>query len=206
MATGQLNPDFITRRRGAVRELRLRPGCREDVTDAQRSAFTRCPVPGGCVGAWGARAGGLTTALQGWEPGTERSSLFHLGRTGLAASRGDVSGVLSLPLPPGVVESAALVVWLRRQISQKAFLFTDPQQVTEVVGARPLVIVGFFQVPASGGGRGFLPGVGGLMCLGRAWGDFRARSPFFQPAGFPGGGGSGRETETDACTELISTG
>ncbi|KAF6272446.1 protein disulfide isomerase like, testis expressed [Rhinolophus ferrumequinum] len=45
----------------------------------------------------------------------------------------------------GVVESAALVVWLRRQISQKAFLFTDIQQVVEFVKARPLVIVGFFQ-------------------------------------------------------------
>ncbi|XP_016078161.1 PREDICTED: protein disulfide-isomerase-like protein of the testis [Miniopterus natalensis] len=45
----------------------------------------------------------------------------------------------------GVVESAALVVWLRRQISDKAFLFTDTQQVVEFVKARPLVIIGFFQ-------------------------------------------------------------
>ncbi|XP_024416072.2 protein disulfide-isomerase-like protein of the testis [Desmodus rotundus] len=45
----------------------------------------------------------------------------------------------------GVIESAALVVWLRRQISQKAFLFTDTQQVVEFVKARPLVIIGFFQ-------------------------------------------------------------
>ncbi|ELK29025.1 Protein disulfide-isomerase-like protein of the testis [Myotis davidii] len=45
----------------------------------------------------------------------------------------------------GVVESAALVVWLRRQISEKAFLFTDIHQVTEFVKARPLVIIGFFQ-------------------------------------------------------------
>ncbi|XP_039741428.1 protein disulfide-isomerase-like protein of the testis [Pteropus medius] len=45
----------------------------------------------------------------------------------------------------GVVESAALVVWLRRQISQKAFLFTDTQQVTDFVKSRPLVIIGFFQ-------------------------------------------------------------
>uniref|UniRef100_A0A3Q2LUJ9 Protein disulfide-isomerase-like protein of the testis n=1 Tax=Equus caballus TaxID=9796 RepID=A0A3Q2LUJ9_HORSE len=45
----------------------------------------------------------------------------------------------------GVVESTALVVWLRRQISQKAFLFTDTQQVVEFVKSRPLVIVGFFQ-------------------------------------------------------------
>ncbi|XP_019505365.1 PREDICTED: protein disulfide-isomerase-like protein of the testis, partial [Hipposideros armiger] len=45
----------------------------------------------------------------------------------------------------GVVESAALVVWLRRQISQKAFLFTDTQRVVEFVKARPLVIIGFFQ-------------------------------------------------------------
>ncbi|XP_058426565.1 protein disulfide-isomerase-like protein of the testis [Diceros bicornis minor] len=45
----------------------------------------------------------------------------------------------------GVVESAALVVWLRRQISQKAFLFTDTQQVLEFVKSRPLVVIGFFQ-------------------------------------------------------------
>ncbi|XP_054433194.1 protein disulfide-isomerase-like protein of the testis [Pteronotus mesoamericanus] len=45
----------------------------------------------------------------------------------------------------GVIESAALVVWLRRQISQKAFLFTDTQQVVEFMKARPLVIIGFFQ-------------------------------------------------------------
>uniref|UniRef100_A0A9L0ISL7 Thioredoxin domain-containing protein n=1 Tax=Equus asinus TaxID=9793 RepID=A0A9L0ISL7_EQUAS len=45
----------------------------------------------------------------------------------------------------GVVESTALVVWLRRQISQKAFLFTDTQQVVEFVKSRPLVIIGFFQ-------------------------------------------------------------
>ncbi|XP_008056948.1 protein disulfide-isomerase-like protein of the testis [Carlito syrichta] len=45
----------------------------------------------------------------------------------------------------GVVESAALVVWLRRQISQKAFLFNSSQEVAEFVTARPLVIMGFFQ-------------------------------------------------------------
>nr|XP_039334414.1 protein disulfide-isomerase-like protein of the testis isoform X2 [Saimiri boliviensis boliviensis] len=45
----------------------------------------------------------------------------------------------------GVVESTALVVWLRRQISQKAFLFNNSQQVAEFVTARPLVIIGFFQ-------------------------------------------------------------
>ncbi|KAK1344412.1 hypothetical protein QTO34_013106 [Cnephaeus nilssonii] len=45
----------------------------------------------------------------------------------------------------GVVESAALVVWLRRQISEKVFLFTDIHQVAEFVKARPLVIIGFFQ-------------------------------------------------------------
>ncbi|XP_042522573.1 protein disulfide-isomerase-like protein of the testis [Dipodomys spectabilis] len=45
----------------------------------------------------------------------------------------------------GVVESAALVVWLRRQISQKAFLFNSSQQVADFVKSRPLVIVGFFQ-------------------------------------------------------------
>ncbi|KAF6126334.1 protein disulfide isomerase like, testis expressed [Phyllostomus discolor] len=53
----------------------------------------------------------------------------------------------------GVIESAALVVWLRRQISQKAFLFTDTQQVVEFVKARPLVIIGFFEVLSSRGGR-----------------------------------------------------
>ncbi|KAM8777376.1 protein disulfide-isomerase-like protein of the testis [Rhynchonycteris naso] len=45
----------------------------------------------------------------------------------------------------GVVEAAALVVWLRRQISQHAVLFTDTQQVVEFVKARPLVLIGFFQ-------------------------------------------------------------
>nr|XP_058142338.1 protein disulfide-isomerase-like protein of the testis isoform X2 [Dasypus novemcinctus] len=45
----------------------------------------------------------------------------------------------------GVVESAALVVWLRRQISQKAFLFTNTKQMVEFVESRPLVIIGFFQ-------------------------------------------------------------
>ncbi|XP_040829866.1 protein disulfide-isomerase-like protein of the testis [Ochotona curzoniae] len=45
----------------------------------------------------------------------------------------------------GVVESTALVVWLRRQISQKAFLFNNSQQVAEFVTSRPLVIIGFFQ-------------------------------------------------------------
>ncbi|XP_025772676.1 protein disulfide-isomerase-like protein of the testis [Puma concolor] len=45
----------------------------------------------------------------------------------------------------GVVESTALVVWLRRQISQKAFLFNNTQQVLDFVKSRPLVIIGFFQ-------------------------------------------------------------
>ncbi|XP_020035647.1 protein disulfide-isomerase-like protein of the testis [Castor canadensis] len=45
----------------------------------------------------------------------------------------------------GVVESTALVVWLRRQISQKAFLFNNTQQVADFVKSRPLVIIGFFQ-------------------------------------------------------------
>ncbi|XP_062956964.1 protein disulfide-isomerase-like protein of the testis [Cynocephalus volans] len=45
----------------------------------------------------------------------------------------------------GVVESTALVVWLRRQIGQKAFLFNNSQQVVEFVKSRPLVIIGFFQ-------------------------------------------------------------
>uniref|UniRef100_A0A8C4MCL5 Protein disulfide-isomerase-like protein of the testis n=1 Tax=Equus asinus TaxID=9793 RepID=A0A8C4MCL5_EQUAS len=43
----------------------------------------------------------------------------------------------------GVVESTALVVWLRRQISQKAFLFTDTQQVVEFVKSRLLSGIGF---------------------------------------------------------------
>lgn len=45
----------------------------------------------------------------------------------------------------GVVESAALVVWLRRQISQKAVLCNNTQQVMEFVNSRPLTIMGFFQ-------------------------------------------------------------
>ncbi|XP_023560141.1 protein disulfide-isomerase-like protein of the testis [Octodon degus] len=45
----------------------------------------------------------------------------------------------------GVVESAALVVWLRRQISQKAFLFNNSLQVANFVQSRPVVIIGFFQ-------------------------------------------------------------
>ncbi|XP_007516651.1 protein disulfide-isomerase-like protein of the testis isoform X2 [Erinaceus europaeus] len=45
----------------------------------------------------------------------------------------------------GVVESAALVVWLRRQISQKVFLFNESQQLVDFVRSRPLAIIGFFQ-------------------------------------------------------------
>uniref|UniRef100_A0A8D1MYU9 Protein disulfide-isomerase-like protein of the testis n=1 Tax=Sus scrofa TaxID=9823 RepID=A0A8D1MYU9_PIG len=45
----------------------------------------------------------------------------------------------------GVVESTALVVWLRRQISQKAFLFNNTGDILEFVNSRPLVIMGFFQ-------------------------------------------------------------
>ncbi|XP_005391183.1 PREDICTED: protein disulfide-isomerase-like protein of the testis [Chinchilla lanigera] len=45
----------------------------------------------------------------------------------------------------GVVESAALVVWLRRQISQKAFLFNESRQLVDFVNSRPVVIIGFFQ-------------------------------------------------------------
>ncbi|XP_062036449.1 protein disulfide-isomerase-like protein of the testis [Lepus europaeus] len=45
----------------------------------------------------------------------------------------------------GVAESTALVVWLRRQISQKAFLFNNSQQVADFVSSRPLVIIGFFE-------------------------------------------------------------
>uniref|UniRef100_A0A8C5KT11 Protein disulfide-isomerase-like protein of the testis n=1 Tax=Jaculus jaculus TaxID=51337 RepID=A0A8C5KT11_JACJA len=45
----------------------------------------------------------------------------------------------------GVVESAALVVWLRRQISGKAFLFNNSQELADCVKSRPLVIIGFFQ-------------------------------------------------------------
>lgn len=54
-----------------------------------------------------------------------------------------------------MVESAALVVWLRRQISEKVFLFTDIHQVAEFVKARPLVIIGFFQVLSSRVGVAF---------------------------------------------------
>lgn len=102
--------------------------------------------------------GGPAAALQGWGPQAKRLSVLPLGEAGLAASRGHSGGLRAPPLPPGVVESAALVVWLRRQISQKAFLFTDARQVLEAAGARPLLIVGFFQVPAAGGGVG-RPGV-----------------------------------------------
>ncbi|MXQ90029.1 hypothetical protein E5288_WYG013915 [Bos mutus] len=52
---------------------------------------------------------------------------------------------LIVPLSPGVVESTALVVWLRRQISQKAFLFSNSNEIAEFVNSRPLVIIGFFQ-------------------------------------------------------------
>uniref|UniRef100_A0A8D2DXG1 Protein disulfide-isomerase-like protein of the testis n=1 Tax=Sciurus vulgaris TaxID=55149 RepID=A0A8D2DXG1_SCIVU len=45
----------------------------------------------------------------------------------------------------GVVESTALVVWLRRQISQRAFLFNTSSDLADFVSIRPLVIVGFFQ-------------------------------------------------------------
>ncbi|XP_028620123.1 protein disulfide-isomerase-like protein of the testis isoform X1 [Grammomys surdaster] len=44
-----------------------------------------------------------------------------------------------------VVESTALVVWLRRQISKKALLFNNSDEVADFVKSRPLVIVGFFQ-------------------------------------------------------------
>ncbi|OBS60190.1 hypothetical protein A6R68_08670, partial [Neotoma lepida] len=44
-----------------------------------------------------------------------------------------------------VVESAALIVWLRRQILHKAPLFNNTEEVAEFVKSRPLVIVGFFQ-------------------------------------------------------------
>ncbi|XP_069342946.1 protein disulfide-isomerase-like protein of the testis isoform X2 [Eulemur rufifrons] len=45
----------------------------------------------------------------------------------------------------GVVESTALVVWLRRQISQKAFLFNNSMEVANFVKSRHLAIIGFFQ-------------------------------------------------------------
>uniref|UniRef100_A0A8C9AC62 Protein disulfide-isomerase-like protein of the testis n=1 Tax=Prolemur simus TaxID=1328070 RepID=A0A8C9AC62_PROSS len=45
----------------------------------------------------------------------------------------------------GVVESTALVVWLRRQISQKAFLFNNSMEVADFVKSRHLAIIGFFQ-------------------------------------------------------------
>ncbi|XP_021023382.1 protein disulfide-isomerase-like protein of the testis isoform X2 [Mus caroli] len=44
-----------------------------------------------------------------------------------------------------VVESTALVVWLRRQISKKALLFNNSEEVADFVKSRPLVIVAFFQ-------------------------------------------------------------
>lgn len=54
-----------------------------------------------------------------------------------------------------MVESTALVVWLRRQISKKAFLFNNSDEVADFVKSRPLVIVGFFQVVGWRGGRLF---------------------------------------------------
>ncbi|XP_059124006.1 protein disulfide-isomerase-like protein of the testis isoform X1 [Peromyscus eremicus] len=44
-----------------------------------------------------------------------------------------------------VVESTALVVWLRRQILHKAPLFNNTEEVADFVKSRPLVIIGFFQ-------------------------------------------------------------
>ncbi|GAB1292606.1 Protein disulfide-isomerase-like protein of the testis [Apodemus speciosus] len=44
-----------------------------------------------------------------------------------------------------VVESTALVVWLRRQISKKALLFNNSDEVADFVKSKPVVIVGFFQ-------------------------------------------------------------
>ncbi|KAL1774153.1 disulfide-isomerase of the testis [Sigmodon hispidus] len=44
-----------------------------------------------------------------------------------------------------VVESTALVVWLRRQILHKTRLFNNSEEVADFVKSRPLVIVGFFQ-------------------------------------------------------------
>lgn len=83
--------------------------------------------------------------------------------------------IISLSLFPGVIESAALVVWLRRQISLKAFLFTDTRQVVEFVKARPLVIIGFFQVLSSRGGR-WIFNWWEVPCLGGKWGKERSYS------------------------------
>ncbi|ERE80013.1 protein disulfide-isomerase-like protein of the testis isoform X2 [Cricetulus griseus] len=44
-----------------------------------------------------------------------------------------------------VVESTALVVWLRRQVLHKAPLFNNSDEVADFVKYKPLVIVGFFQ-------------------------------------------------------------
>ncbi|XP_012968159.1 protein disulfide-isomerase-like protein of the testis [Mesocricetus auratus] len=44
-----------------------------------------------------------------------------------------------------VVESTALVVWLRRQVLHKTRLFNNSEEVANFVKSRPLVIIGFFQ-------------------------------------------------------------
>jgi hypothetical protein len=81
---------------------------------------------------------------------------LSLGKTGFATVQEEASvASILLYFSPGVVESTALVVWLRRQISQKAFLFNNTQQVADFVKSRPLVIIGFFQVLGSRGGRCF---------------------------------------------------
>lgn len=108
--------------------------------------------------ALGALWGGVgegTVAFRGGSLRQDASTYSTWERRALLQSGGSSRGIhLTVSLSPGVVESAALVVWLRRQISQKAFLFTDIQQVVEFVKGRPLVIVGFFQVLLSRG-RGF---------------------------------------------------
>lgn len=129
------------------------------------------------------RPGRRDCGLRGGSPRQDASTYSTWERRALLQSGARSHGShLTVSLSSGVVESAALVVWLRRQISQKAFLFTDIQQVVEFVRARPLVVVGFFQVPRSRGG-----GLGGAFWLARSrvsgrghphLGQFRTRSSF----------------------------
>lgn len=104
---------------------------------------------------WGLVGRRTDSGLQGVGPQDEKLPHVKLGkdRPCYTVQEKTSVGSISLSLSPGVVESAALVVWLRRQISDKAFLFTDTQQVVEFVKARPLVIIGFFQVLSSRGRR-----------------------------------------------------
>lgn len=56
------------------------------------------------------------------------------------------SDAIPLNVSSDVVESTALVVWLRRQVLHKAPLFNNSDEVADFVKYKPLVIVGFFQV------------------------------------------------------------